>query len=121
MPRARANIRAKLSAQIDTGNKWVSITSEPAATSRPTMVSISGSPAATRLPKAITRMTIVTGHDSISERSIAERLAVVEVGPQRTVTGEGDRDAGARQGVRPGRRGRRRHGPWRSGPPPSRR
>jgi hypothetical protein len=39
------------------------------------MVSIRGSPAATRLPKAITRIAMVTGHDSSSERIIAAWLA----------------------------------------------
>ena len=71
MPRARANISAKLSAQIDTGATVVAMTSAPAATSSPAMVSISGRPAATRLPNAMTRMISVTGHDSISERSMA--------------------------------------------------
>ena len=42
------------------------------------MVNSRGRPAATRLPKAMTRMMIVTGHDSISERSMAERLAVLK-------------------------------------------
>ena len=72
-------MRAKLSAQIDTGATCVDRTSAPAATSSPTIVSMSGRPAATRLPKAITRMTIVTGHDSISERSMAERLAELKL------------------------------------------
>ena len=79
MPRARANIRAKLSAQIDTGVNLVVITSAPAATSSPAMVSSSGRPAATRLPKAMTRMMMVTGHDSISDLSMAERLAVLKL------------------------------------------
>jgi hypothetical protein len=78
MPRARANISAKLSAQIETGKRCVEITSAPAATSSPTMVKSSGRPAATRLPNAMTRMIIVTGHESISERSIAERLALLK-------------------------------------------
>ncbi len=43
------------------------------------MVSRSGRPAATRLPKTMTRMAIVTGHDSISERSMAERLASLKL------------------------------------------
>ena len=78
MPRARANIRAKLSAQMETGVNLVVMTSAPAATSSPAMVRSRGSPAATRLPKAMTRMMIVTGHESISERSMAERLAVLK-------------------------------------------
>src|SRR5665213_4538675 len=78
MPRARANIRAKLRAQIDTGVNLVVITNAPAATSSLGMVRRSGSPAATRLPKAMTRMMIVTGHDSISDFSIADRLAVLK-------------------------------------------
>ena len=64
---------------METGVNLVAITRAPAATSRPAMVSIRGSPAATRLPKAMTRMTMVTGQDSISERSIAERLAVLKL------------------------------------------
>ena len=78
MPRARANISAKFSAQMETGMNLVVMTSAPAATSSPAMVRRRGSPAATRLPKAMTKMTIVTGHDSISERSMAERLAVLK-------------------------------------------
>ena len=99
MPRARANISAKLSAQMETGMNLVVITSAPAATSRPAMVNSSGSPAATRLPKAMTRMMIVTGHDSISERNMAERLAVLKsahraLSPVRvTVTPDEDRAA----------------------------
>ena len=78
MPRARANINAKLSAQMETGMNLVVMTRAPAATSRPTIVNSRGSPAATRLPKAMTRMMIVTGHESISERNMAERLAVLK-------------------------------------------
>lgn len=79
MPRARANIRAKLRAQIDTGVNLVVITRAPAATNSPTMVRRRGRPAATRLPKAMIRMMIVTGHDSISDLSMAERLAVLKL------------------------------------------
>ena len=99
MPRARANISAKLSAQIDTGMNFVVMTSAPAATSSPAMVNSSGRPAATRLPKAMIRMMIVTGHDSISERNMAERLAVLKLAhralsPVRvTVTPDEDRAA----------------------------
>ena len=99
MPRARANINAKLSAQMETGMNLVVMTRAPAATSRPAMVKSSGSPAATRLPKAMIRMMIVTGHDSISERSMAERLAVLKsahraLSPVRvTVTPDEDRAA----------------------------
>src|SRR5664280_439893 len=71
-------MRAKLSAQMETGVNFVVMTSAPAATSRPAIVSSSGNPAATRLPKAITRMMIVTGHDSISDRSMADRFAVLK-------------------------------------------
>src|SRR5271166_2625417 len=78
MPRASANISAKLSAQMETGVNLVVITSAPAATSSPAMVSKSGSPAATRLPNAMIRMMIVTGHDSISDFSMADRLAVLK-------------------------------------------
>ena len=79
MPRARANIRAKLRAQMDTGVNLVVITRAPAATSSPAMVRRRGSPAATRLPKAMIRMMIVTGHDSISDLSMADRLAVLKL------------------------------------------
>ncbi len=64
---------------MDTGAMWVESTSAPAATSRPTMVSMRGSPAATRLPKAMTKMIMVTGHESISERSMALRLAELKL------------------------------------------
>ena len=99
MPSARANISAKLSAQMETGTNLVVMTRAPAATSSPAMVKSRGSPAATRLPKAITKITIVTGHDSISERSMAERLAVLKFAhrallPVRvTVTPDEDRAA----------------------------
>ena len=43
------------------------------------MVKSSGRPAATRLPKAMIKMMIVTGHESISERNMAERLAVLKL------------------------------------------
>ena len=79
MPRASANIKAKLSAQIETGVNFVVITSAPAATRRPAMVRSNGSPAATRLPNAMTKMMMVTGHESSSERSIADRLALLKL------------------------------------------
>src|SRR5487761_1989908 len=78
MPRARANIIAKFSAQMLTGAMWVDSTRAPAALSRPTMVSISGSPAATRLPNAITSTIIVTGQDSISDLIIAAWLTLLK-------------------------------------------
>ena len=43
------------------------------------MVRSSGSPAATRPPKAIKRMAIVTGHESISERIMADRFALLKL------------------------------------------
>ena len=64
--------------QIDTGVTWVASTRAPAATIRPTRVSMRGRPAATRLPKATTKMTIVTGQDSISERNMALRLTALK-------------------------------------------
>ena len=79
MPRASANIKAKLSAQIETGVNFVVITSAPAATRRPAMVRSRGRPAATRLPKAMTKMMMVTGHESISDRSMADRLALLKL------------------------------------------
>ena len=69
---------AKLRAQMETGVNLLVMTSAPAATRRPAMVSSNGSPAATKLPKAITRMMIVTGQDSISDRSMADRFAVLK-------------------------------------------
>ena len=71
-------MRAKLSAQMETGVNLVVMTRAPAATSSPANVSNSGRPAATRLPKATTRMTIVTGQDSISDRNMADRFAVLK-------------------------------------------
>ena len=41
-------------------------------------MSRSGRPAATRPPKAMSNMIIVTGHDSISERIIADRFALLK-------------------------------------------
>src|ERR1035437_2603488 len=79
MPSASANMRAKLRAQMETGVNLVVMTRAPAATRRPAMVKSKGSPAATRLPKAMTRIMIVTGQDSNSERSMAERLAVLKL------------------------------------------
>ncbi len=75
MPSARANIIAKFIAQMETGTSSLISTSEPAEATSPARVRISGSPAATRAPKASTRMARVTGHDSISDLSIASRLA----------------------------------------------
>jgi hypothetical protein len=43
------------------------------------MVNMSGRPAATRLPNATARMASVTGHESISERIIAEWLALLKL------------------------------------------
>ena len=108
---------AKLSAQMDTGVNLVVITRAPAATSRPAMVSSSGRPAATRLPKAITRMMMVTGQESISDLSMADRLAVLKsahsaLSPVR-VTLIADEDRAASFGSR-----RRRPGPSCWSPPP---
>ena len=50
-------------------------TREPAEATRPARVSSSGSPAATSAPKARTRMARVTGQETISDFSIASRLA----------------------------------------------
>ena len=43
------------------------------------MVRSRGRPAATRLPKAMTKMMMVTGHESISERNMADRLALLKL------------------------------------------
>ncbi len=75
MPRARANIMAKFIAQIDTGTSSLMSTREPAEATSPARVRISGSPAATRAPNASTRMAMVTGQETISDLSIASRLA----------------------------------------------
>ena len=67
-----------------------------------------GRPAATRLPKATTKMTIVTGQDSISERNMALRLTALKsaqraLAPVRVTempgltVGEGDQRACQRQ------------------------
>src|SRR5665213_622850 len=79
MPSAKANMSAKLRAQMETGVNFVVITSAPAATNRPAMVRSRGRPAATRLPKAMTKMMMVTGHESSSERSMADRLALLKL------------------------------------------
>ena len=75
MPSARANIIAKFIAQIETGTSSLISTREPAEATRPARVRISGRPAATSAPKASTRMARVTGQESISDLSIASRLA----------------------------------------------
>ncbi len=72
-------MRAKLRAQMDTGATLSASTRAPAATRRPAMVSIRGRPAATRLPKAMASMAMVTGHDSSSERIMAEWLAELKL------------------------------------------
>ena len=79
MPRASANIKAKLRAQIETGVNFVVITSAPAAAGRPAMVRSRGRPAATRLPNTMTKMMMVTGHESSSDRSMADRLALLKL------------------------------------------
>src|ERR1039457_4370459 len=75
MPSANANIRAKLSAHMETGATLLAKTRAPAATSSPAIVSMSGRPAATKLPKAMAKMARVTGQLMSSERIMAERLA----------------------------------------------
>ncbi len=75
MPSASANIRAKFIAQIEMSMTCVPMYSEPAAATRPRMVSNSGRPAATSEPKASTRITSVTGHEMSSDLSIADLLA----------------------------------------------
>ena len=54
---------------------WAPRNSEPAAATRPRIVSISGSPAATSEPKASTRMPRVTGQEISSDFIIAVLLA----------------------------------------------
>ena len=78
MPSARENIIAKFIAQIDTGTISLISTRAPAEATSPAKVSRSGRPAATKVPKAITRIARVTGHDSISEVSIASRFAALK-------------------------------------------
>ena len=75
MPRASANIIAKFIAQMETGTSSLMRTSEPAEATRPDRVRMSGSPAATSAPNASTRMASVTGQESISDLSMASRLA----------------------------------------------
>ncbi|CAB4937455.1 unannotated protein [freshwater metagenome] len=75
MPSARANIIAKLNAQTEMSSTCAPRNSEPAAATRPVMVSMSGRPAATSEPNATTRISSVTGHEITSLFSIAVRLA----------------------------------------------
>ena len=75
MPSASANIIAKFIAQMETGTRWLIRTSEPAEATSPARVRISGSPAATSAPKASTRIASVIGQETISDFSIADRLA----------------------------------------------
>jgi hypothetical protein len=65
-------MRAKFSAQIETGVAAFNKTSAPAATTRPARVNINGKPAATTLPNARIKTASVTGHDNISDFIIAE-------------------------------------------------
>ncbi len=88
---------------METGVSSVARTRAPAAIIKPTMVSRRGRPAATRLPKTITRMAIVTGHDSISERSMADLLASLKLAHSALSPVEGDRDA-RRESAAAGRR-----------------
>src|SRR3546814_1960818 len=60
---------------METGTSSLIRTSEPADATRPARVRISGRPAATRAPKASTRIARVTGQETISDFSIASRLA----------------------------------------------
>jgi hypothetical protein len=78
MPSASANISAKFIAQMEMSISCVPRYSEPAAATRPRMVSMSGSPAATSEPNASTRMPSVTGQEMTSDFIIALRLAVLK-------------------------------------------
>ena len=71
MPTASANIRAKFIAQIVIPVSRLAIQSAPAAATSPEMESSSGIPAAASEPNASSSTAIVSGHDVISERSIA--------------------------------------------------
>ena len=78
MPSARANIRAKFIAQIDTSKNCDATKSAPADEARPRIVRSNGSPAATSAPNASTRIARVTGQLISSERIIASRLAALK-------------------------------------------
>ena len=78
MPSASANISAKFMAQIEMSPTSEPRYSEPAAATRPMIVSISGRPAATSEPKASTRMPSVTGHEISSLLIIASRFAALK-------------------------------------------
>ena len=69
---------AKFIAQIETSATWAARKSEPAAATRPRIVSISGNPAATSEPNASTRIASVTGHEISSDFIIASRFAVLK-------------------------------------------
>ena len=71
MPTASANMRAKFIAQIVMPVNWLAIHSAPAAATSPRIDSSSGMPAAASEPNATSRTARVSGHDVISERSIA--------------------------------------------------
>jgi hypothetical protein len=75
MPSAIANIIAKFMAQMDTSANCPTTNSNPPAPRRPAIVSSSGRPAATSVPKAASSSASVSGHDSISDLSIAALLA----------------------------------------------
>ena len=71
MPTASANIKAKFIAQIVIPVSRLPIQSAPAAATRPRIESSSGMPAAATEPNATSSTASVSGHDVISERSIA--------------------------------------------------
>jgi hypothetical protein len=72
MPTASANIRAKFIAQIVIPVSRLPIHSVPAAATSPRIESKSGIPAAAAEPNAISSTANVSGHDVISERSMAD-------------------------------------------------
>jgi hypothetical protein len=75
MPSASANISAKFIAQIEMSMTSVPRYRDPAAATRPTIVSSSGRPAATSEPNARTRIPSVTGQEISSDFIIAVLLA----------------------------------------------
>ncbi len=90
MPSASANISAKFIAQIETSPSCEATQSEPAAATRPTIVSISGRPAATSAPNA-TREDRERDRPGV-ELGLHHRVAVrgVEVRPHRRGAGQVD-------------------------------
>ena len=75
MPSARANIRAKFIAQIETSNAWAAITRAGRGTGGLGSSAAAAAPLETSAPNATTRIARVTGQEISSDVSMASLLA----------------------------------------------